>query len=68
MRFMVLVLDAFHGLVRNYGLAIMMLVVVLRLVLYPVTRWSQPSPWMMAMFISCAPASKTRWLLPGKSA
>lgn len=42
-RVMVIVLDAFHGLVRNYGLAIMMLVVVLRLVLHPVTRWSQKS-------------------------
>jgi len=42
-RVMVLVLDAFHGLVRNYGLAIIMLVVVLRLVLHPVTRWSQKS-------------------------
>ena len=42
-RFMVLVLDAFHGLVRNYGLAIILLVVVLRVVLYPVTRWSQKS-------------------------
>ena len=42
-RFMVIVLDAFHGLVRNYGLAIIMLVVVLRLALHPVTRWSQKS-------------------------
>jgi len=42
-RFMVIVLDAFHGLVRNYGLAIVMLVVVLRLALHPVTRWSQKS-------------------------
>jgi len=42
-RFMVSVLDAFHSLVRNYGLAIVMLVVVLRLVLHPVTRWSSKS-------------------------
>jgi len=42
-RFMVIVLDAFHSLVQNYGLAIIMLVVVLRLVLHPVTRWSQKS-------------------------
>jgi len=42
-RFMVIVLEAFHGLVRNYGLAIIMLVVVLRLALHPVTRWSQKS-------------------------
>jgi YidC/Oxa1 family membrane protein insertase len=42
-RVMVIVLDAFHGLVRNYGLAIVMLVVVLRLALHPVTRWSQKS-------------------------
>jgi len=42
-RVMVIVLDAFHGLVRNYGLAIIMLVVVLRVVMHPVTRWSQKS-------------------------
>ena len=48
-RFMVFVLDAFHGLVRNYGLAIIMLVVMLRLVMHPVTRWSQKSMSKMQM-------------------
>ena len=48
-RFMVIVLDAFHGLVRNYGLAIIMLVVVLRVVMHPVTRWSQKSMTKMQM-------------------
>jgi len=48
-RVMVLVLDAFHGLVRNYGLAIIMLVVVLRVVMHPVTRWSQKSMSKMQM-------------------
>jgi YidC/Oxa1 family membrane protein insertase len=48
-RFMVIVLEAFHGLVRNYGLAIIMLVVVLRVVMHPVTRWSQKSMTKMQM-------------------
>jgi YidC/Oxa1 family membrane protein insertase len=42
-RIMVLVLEAFRLAVGNYGLAIIMLVVVLRLVLHPVTRWSSKS-------------------------
>jgi len=42
-KFMVVILDGFHALVRNYGLAIIMLVVVLQVVLYPVTLWSTKS-------------------------
>ena len=42
-RFLVAVLEFFHDLVRNYGLAIMLLVVVLRAALHPITRWSTRS-------------------------
>ena len=42
-KIMVLVLEWFHVLVRNYGIAIILLVIVLRVVLHPVTRWSTRS-------------------------
>lgn len=42
-RGLVYVLEFFHDLVRNYGLAIMLLVVMLRLALHPITRWSTKS-------------------------
>ena len=42
-KFLVAVLDAFYTLVRNYGLAIILLVLVLRVVLHPITRWSTRS-------------------------
>ena len=42
-KFLVAVLDAFYTLVRNYGLAIILLVLVLRVILHPITRWSTRS-------------------------
>ena len=42
-RFLVTVLDAFHALVRNYGIAIILLVIVLRVLLLPISRWSAKS-------------------------
>jgi YidC/Oxa1 family membrane protein insertase len=42
-RFLVGVLEAFHYVVANYGLAIILLVVLLRVVLHPITRWSTRS-------------------------
>ena len=37
------ILEAFYALVRNYGVAILMLTLVVRLVLHPLTRMSQVS-------------------------
>jgi YidC/Oxa1 family membrane protein insertase len=37
------VLELFYALVGNYGVAIILLVVCLRVVLFPVSRWSQKS-------------------------
>ena len=42
-KFLVVVLEAFHTLVQNYGVAIILLVLVLRVVLHPITRWSTRS-------------------------
>jgi YidC/Oxa1 family membrane protein insertase len=42
-RGLVWLLEFFYGLLRNYGLAIILLVLVLRVVLHPVTRWSTKS-------------------------
>ena len=42
-RFLVTVLDAFHALVGNYGIAIILLVIVLRALLLPISRWSTKS-------------------------
>jgi len=40
---MTIVLNAFYGVVHNYGIAIIILVVLLRVLLHPVTRWSTRS-------------------------
>lgn len=37
------VIEAFHDLVRNWGLAIIMLVIALRVVMLPVSKWSAKS-------------------------
>jgi YidC/Oxa1 family membrane protein insertase len=42
-RVLLRVLEFFHGLVGNWGVAIMMLVLGLRAALHPVTRWSTKS-------------------------
>jgi len=42
-RFLVTVLDAFHAVVGNYGVAIILLVIVLRVVMLPISRWSAKS-------------------------
>ena len=42
-RGLVWLLEVFYGLLRNYGLAIVLLVLVLRVMLHPVTRWSTKS-------------------------
>jgi len=42
-RTMTVVLEAFHAVVGNYGMAIVMLVVMLRTVLHPVARWRTKS-------------------------
>ncbi len=42
-RVLLAVLEAFHGLVENWGVAIIMLVVVLQVLLLPVNRWSAKS-------------------------
>jgi YidC/Oxa1 family membrane protein insertase len=42
-KFLVLVLELFYALVGNYGWAIILLVVVLRVALHPVTKWSTRS-------------------------
>jgi len=42
-RIMTVVLEAFHAVVGNYGVAIVMLVVVLRTALHPVARWRTKS-------------------------
>jgi YidC/Oxa1 family membrane protein insertase len=42
-RGLMVVLEFFHDILRNYGLAIMLLVVLLRLALHPITRWSTKS-------------------------
>jgi YidC/Oxa1 family membrane protein insertase len=55
-RFLIVVLETFRAVVGNYGLAIVMLVVVLRLVLHPVTRWSSKS---MAKMQKLAPKMQT---------
>ena len=46
-KMMVMLLDAFHAVVLNYGVAIIVLVILLRIALHPVTRWSTKS--MMKM-------------------
>lgn len=42
-RLLVVVLAALHSVVANYGLAIVLLVIVLRAILFPVSRWSAKS-------------------------
>ena len=42
-KFLVLVLEMFYALVGNYGWAIILLVVALRVALHPVTKWSTRS-------------------------
>ena len=42
-RFLLVVLEVFYAVTRNYGLAIILLVLVLRVALHPVTRWSHRS-------------------------
>ncbi|HUU32188.1 MAG TPA: YidC/Oxa1 family insertase periplasmic-domain containing protein, partial [Phycisphaerae bacterium] len=42
-RGLVWLLEFFYGLLRNYGLAIILLVLLLRVMLHPVTRWSTKS-------------------------
>ncbi len=42
-RLLALVLDVFYDGVRNYGIAIILLVFVLRAVTHPITRWSMKS-------------------------
>jgi len=42
-RGLVWLLEVFYDLLRNYGLAIILLVLVLRVMLHPVTRWSAKS-------------------------
>ncbi len=42
-KFLMVTLEWFHTLVGNYGIAIIMLTIVLRIVLHPVTRWSRKS-------------------------
>jgi len=46
-KLMVVLLDAFYAVVHNYGVAIIILVLVLRVVMHPATRWSIKS--MMKM-------------------
>ncbi|MBM4019115.1 MAG: membrane protein insertase YidC, partial [Planctomycetes bacterium] len=46
-RLLAALLDAFYAVSRNYGVAIILLVLVLRVALHPVTRWSTRS--MMEM-------------------
>lgn len=46
-RFMVTLLEVLFAVVRNYGVAVILLVVILRVCLHPVTRWSTKS--MMKM-------------------
>ncbi len=42
-RALLAVLDGFHSVVRNWGVAIIMLVIALQIVLLPVTKWSTKS-------------------------
>lgn len=47
-KFLVWVLDSFYALAHNYGVAIILMVVLLRVALHPVTRWSSKSMAEMA--------------------
>jgi len=51
-RLLATLLDAFYSVVRNYGVAVILLVIVLRAMLHPVTRWSTKS---MAQMQKMAP-------------
>jgi len=42
-RFLVTLLDWFHALVPNYGIATILLVILLRIVMFPISRWSTKS-------------------------
>ena len=46
-RFLVTVLDGFYALVQNYGIATILLVIVLRVVMFPISRWSTKSMLQM---------------------
>jgi len=42
-KFLVMVLEAFQSVVLNWGIAIILLVLLLRVILHPITRWSTRS-------------------------